>query len=680
MLLSCSRNTRWVWVVTALSYACHRPEGSTAGSTPSRAAAVTPPHTVIATSTAKASVNPAVVEAEALRVRDDLPPDQRALVVVNGAERWVDAKAIELAGYTIVDLRDTWVPSIFAEEKTPEGEPLPNRYRRVLIGMANDRLDNDGSPLAPGEKNYLELYGVFPALSVLRARFMQDVAHECHDQESAGVLDAVETVSYVAPADIRKDEAKLARINKELETARVKGKFATLQDLAAATPSLAAKVALVLKRPAEKLAMAAVEKRLTCEGLLTPKSKHIRGVYDDAMRLAVRTFQQKHMIYEQNYLRRKTVDALARPLVDNDYDALVRAVRERVVSAAGVIEDETAGSPKMPVRNLVDEYTQAALHQLGLVDAASALAFFQRHPSEQFQTLRAAVKLAPRPEYYASHMDLSIVVDRGDVWYDLPFDAQGNFSPHSRKRYPSLTLYVTYNDKKIPLARWRTTIGGWRAEQASDGYEYYRYKASDIGPRVIRQVISGPVWIPPTSTPIRSLVKGKLVNGHYQQIVNYDELGAGYLSAYGLIAGYFVVPGQNGRPDFDNGVRAHGSSDYLSIYSPGGFSHGCHRLPNHIAIRLYSFILGHRTKQVAGDQPLNFSRQFLQGERVYDIRLPSRGFAYYLDPPLPVNVLEGDIKGAQKKPIIGYIPKPNTVYPGPPPPAPDSPEARAGGG
>jgi hypothetical protein len=276
-------------------------------------------------------------------------------------------------------------------------------------------------------------------------------------------------------------------------------------------------------------------------------------------------------------------------------------------------------------------------------------------------------------------MDLSIVVDRGDVWYDLPFDSQGNFKPWPRKRYPSLTLYVTFNGQRIALARWRTTIGGWRAEQASDGYEYFRYKASDVGPRVIRQIVSGPVWIAPTSTPIRSLVKGKKVNGSFMKLVNYDELGPGYLSAYGLVAGYFVVPGMNGRPDWDNGVRAHGSSDYLSIYSANGFSHGCHRLPNHIAIRLYSFILGHRNRTVAGDQPLNFTRQFLSNDKVYEIRLPSRGYAYYLDPPLPVSVLEGEIKGAQKKPIIGYIPKPNTVYPGPPPPAPDSPEAKGGG-
>ena len=203
---------------------------------------------------------------------------------------------------------------------------------------------------------------------------------------------------------------------------------------------------------------------------------------------------------------------------------------------------------------------------------------------------------------------------------------------------------------------------------------------SDVGPRVIRQVVSGPVWIAPTSTPIRSLVKPKTVNGRWTKVVNYDELGPGYLSAYGLIAGYFVVPGQNGRPDWDNGVRAHGSSDYLSIYSAHGFSHGCHRLPNHIAVRLYSFIIGHRNKTIGGDQSLNLTRQFLQSDKVFELKIPSRGFAYYLDPPLPVNVLEGTIKGNAKKPIIGYVPKPNEEYPpGPVPPAPDSAEAKAGG-
>ena len=641
-----------------------------------------------------------VSEAEALKPRPDLLPVDRALVVIGaapaqtgqggqsgqsgqpahpGEERWIDAEAAEAAGYTLVDLSDAWTPYIFAEQTGPDGQPLPNRYRRIFIGLANDQLDEDGEPLPPGSKNYLELYGIFPSMSVLRARFLDDDQHPCQDQESADALDAVETVTYVAPADLKKDERHLSRLRQELEEARRKSHAATLDDLATKQPAYAAKVKLIEKRAAEKPAMTAVEKRLTCEGLLGTSARtshHQAGIYDDAMRIAVRRFQQKHMIYEANFLRRKTVEALSRSLIDNDYDALVRALRERVVSAAEIVEDGSTSK----VRNLVDEYTKVTLDQLGLTDGAAALAFFKRHDKNELKTLRVAVKLPPRPDYYAPDMDLSIVVDRGDVWYDVPFDDKGHYKPQTRKKYPSLTLYGKVGGKQVALARWRTTIGGWRADQASNGYEYFRYKGSDVGPRVIRHIVSGPVWIAPTSTPIRTLVKGKLVNGKWMGVVNYDELGPGYLSAYGLIAGYFVVPGQNGHNDFDNGVRAHGSSDYLSIYSANGYSHGCHRLPNHLAIRLYSFILRHRHMKVAGDQPMGFTRQFLWKNTVYEMRIPSRGYLYEMDPPVPVNVLEGNIMGDQKKPILDYVPEPWNKYPPGPPPAAPTTGDKAGGG
>ncbi len=633
-----------------------------------------------------------VSEAEALRPRPDLPPDRRALVVVGaapaengqpakpGEERWVDADLAEAAGYTLIDFSDDWTPYIFAEQTGADGQPLPNRYRRIFIGLANDQLDEDGEPLPPGSKNYLELYGIFPSMSVLRERFLNDDQHPCHDEESADALDAVETVSYVPPNEIKKDERRLARIREDLEKARRKGHYATVDELAEKQPKFAPQVKLLAKRAAEKPAMAAVEKRLTCEGLLnTPKgAKHQAGIYDDAMRLAVRRFQQKHMIYEANFLRRKTVEALSRTLLDNDYDGFVRALRERVVDGAQILEDGSASKG----RNLVDEFTKTTVDQLGLSDATAVLAFFKRHAGkDDLKRMRVAVKLPARPDYYSTNMDLSIVVDRGDVWYDLPFDDKGHYKPQARKKYPSLTLYTKVGGKQVALSRWRTTIGGWRADQAPNGYEYFRYKGSDVGPRVIRHVVSGPVWIAPTSTPIRSLVKGKLVNGKWMGVVNYDELGPGYLSAYGLVAGYFVVPGQNGRADFDNGVRAHGSSDYLSIYSPAGYSHGCHRLPNHLAIRLYSFMLHHRPVKVAGDQPMGFTRQFLWKNTVYEMRIPSRGYLYEMDPPVPVNVLEGNIMGDVKKPILEYVPEPWNKYPpGPPPPAPASGDKSGGGG
>ena len=82
-------------------------------------------------------------------------------------------------------------------------------------------------------------------------------------------------------------------------------------------------------------------------------------------------------------------------------------------------------------------------------------------------------------------------------------------------------------------------------------------------------------------------------------------------------------------------------------------------------------MLRHRHVKVDGDQPMGFTRQFLWKNTVYEMRIPSRGYLYELDPPLPVNVLEGNIMGDVKKPIFEYVPKPWNKYPpGPPPPRP----------
>jgi hypothetical protein len=273
------------------------------------------------------------------------------------------------------------------------------------------------------------------------------------------------------------------------------------------------------------------------------------------------------------------------------------------------------------------------------------------------------------------------VIDRGDVFYDPLVDENGKPNNQTRHHFPQFVLRVKYRDKNIPLIRWRTTIGGWRSDLANNGYEYYRYKGSDVGPRVWRNVVAGPVWIAPNSTPVRTLVKYKLVNGRSEPVVNYDEVGPGYLSAYGLVAAYNVVPGKNGRPDWDNGVRVHGSSEILSIRNPDAYSHGCHRLMNHLAVRMFSFVLRHRPVIIVGDRPLDFARQWLWKEQVYEMRLPSRGFWFQLEPPLPVTVLEGNILGKLKKPVTAYVPKPGMKYPPGPIPVPkDSPEARAGGG
>jgi hypothetical protein len=631
---------------------------------------------------------------EALEATGKDRPFPNGVLVVEAAadgekkERYVSAEAATAAGYTIVDLSDGWTPFLFEEHVDPSGRPMQNRYRRVFMGLANDELDGDGQPLEPGTKNYLELYGIFPSLSVIRERFLLDEVRTCVVPEDQEAMRARKVIGYVLPAQAKRNAAKQKKIFVELEKARATAKVETLAELAQKQPKLAAKVKEYERWSSDQRAIAAAERRLICEKLLPEPAvsaakkgplKHEPLMQDEAMRLALRTFQQKHMLYEGHSFRPRTLETLSKPTLENDHAALVRAFRERVIAAADVLEDGSTEGKKGPtmytsasgeqvaVRNLAEEYTKAALEQLGLDTPESALAFFKRHSDEEFKQLRAGVKLGPRPEYYAPHMELSIVVDRGDVWYDPWFDDQDKWRYPSRSRYPTLTLYVDYQGQKFPLTRWRTTIGGWRAEQAANGYEYYKYKGSDTGPRVLRKVVSGPVWIAPESTPLRSLVKSKKVEGSWQNIVNYDELGPGYLSAYGVVAGYFVIPGEGDRPDVDRGIRAHGSSNYLSIYSDNGYSHGCHRLPNHLAIRLYDFLLQHRHMIIKGDTPMDFSRQFLLRDQVYDMRIPSRGFEFELDPPLAVSVLEGTVRGTLQDPVEGFVPKPGKRYPPPPP-------------
>jgi hypothetical protein len=311
------------------------------------------------------------------------------------------------------------------------------------------------------------------------------------------------------------------------------------------------------------------------------------------------------------------------------------------------------------------------------------LAFFQRHPSQDFAHLRVAVRFPERPEYYQAGriMDLSAEIDRGDVWYDFPFDAKGNRVPQPRERYPTFTLYARWRGERVPLVRWRTTVGSWRSELASDGQEYYSFKVSDVGPRVWRHIVAAPVWLPPVSSPLGSMVKEKRVNGGFVNVTNYDETGPGYLSAYGLVAAIHeqLRRGPDGPVYSDNGIRTHGSFDYLSLR--GRFSHGCHRLYNNLAVRVFSFVIAHRKSRALGPVELNFRRTFWSAGDLYDLRLPSRGFYFELDPPIPVETLEGRVRGERQTPVLGYVRKPGVKYrTEKPPPLTDSPESKAAGG
>jgi hypothetical protein len=481
-----------------------------------------------------------------------------------------------------------------------------------------------------------------------------------------------------------------------LQAARTTAGADSLQALADGSDARVARDAKEhLRFDAERLAFAEVEKRLACEGMMDPR-KHKPGAYDTEMRTAMLDFQQKHAVMDQADIKRATLEALARPPLENDLLALERVLTERAMHAAGFIEDGSVGDsisdPAYPtylgadgsrhrVPDLASAARQATLDALGIATADDAVAFFRRRARADFSWLKVAVRLPPPPEYYGKAMDLSVEIDRGDVWYDFPFDVAGVRQPQPRERFPQLTLYVKWRGERVPLLRWRTTVGGWRAEVASDGQEYFRYKGSDVGPRVWRHIVTAPVWIPPPSSPLGSMVKEKRVVGTYVRVTNYDETGPGFLSAYGMVAA--IHEEMRRTPDgvryFDNGIRTHGSFDYPSLR--GRFSHGCHRLYNQLAMRLFSFVLDHRKSRVVGPVAAGYRRAFYSRGEVFEMRLPSRGFYRELEPPIPVEVLEGRIKGTLQKPIAGYVPKPGVKYLArrPPPAAAETPEDRAGG-
>lgn len=618
-----------------------------------------------------------------------IPERERVIIVEKGVEKHLRYEDALAQGYTVVDLRDQWTPLIFQTYQNTEGELLEHPYREIFVGLANDRGDNEGQPLEDEEFNYLEVFGIPPSIGVIKKRY-DHMSKPCYQEIDYQHIKAVKSMRFGSASYQKKQKKRVKEATASVNNAMQKLMIDTYDELLKQKPNLKDEVKLIESALVEKLALENIEKRLECEEHQHPRYNHKAGRLDQGLRMAIRRFQRKHKLYEYANLKSDTIDALAKPALLTNYESFRRSLEERVIAAAGILEDGSVNQRKKPptylgkdgqeheVRNLVKEFTDALMVQLDLDSPEKANAFFARHPLADFKWMRVGFKAPPYPEYYASHMDFDIVVDRGDVWYDPPFDSKGKKIKQHRKRLPKFKLYATYQGKRFQLIHWPTTIGGWRTEIANNGHEYYKYKNSDVGSRVIRNVISGPVWIPPKSTPLKSLSKRRYVNGRAQNIVNYEEMGPGYLSAYGLAAGYFVIPRKNGR-DLDRGIRAHGSSDFMSILSPERFSHGCHRLKNDLAVRFYGYLLKHRNHIVQGDQKIKHERQFLLRDEIYEIRVLSRGFLFEMTPPIAVEVLEGNVLGNVKKPIEEYVAVPGHVYPSGAPDDSPVPEELQGG-
>jgi hypothetical protein len=552
-------------------------------------------------------------------------------------------------GLTVVDLTDQWTPTLF----DPVEGQAPT-FRARYLELAAEKGDG-------GLESLTELYGVVPALSVAHKRLADDQRHACH-----AAIDPSSILTLDQPLSQGNKDAVAAMIKgrdwleKELEKERARQK---LTDIAAleADPKWHDRFIRYKKLDQTHTALLAAQQQLHCEGWL--QDKDVDGTFTWRMGMAVEMFQRRNFLMPTQRLDKETREALQLDSRELDYRLSLRILRERVTAAAGVIEDGTAGDgpravlgrdldpPAMraarghkPMPNaapdLVNAATEAAAKQLGWTSPNDVRAFLDKIGDSG---MRVAIRLPPVPAYYSAHMDLFAEIDRGDIYYEDRPPAFKRTLPHR----PTLVLYVQDGETKRPLVRWPTTVGGWADQRLPSGRLVQKWKESDVGPRVWKDLTAAPTWIPPKSTPDRDLVKPTYPGWDLKS----EIMGPGPRAAYGMVLLEHVLPVKlkDGTEQFqDNGIGTHGSSSVTSIVS--GNSHGCHRMYNQLAVRLGDFLLHHRNHTIKGEPKVGFRRIVYHNGHAFRAEIESRGFQYELTPPVPVTVLKGNIVSKMKKP------------------------------
>ncbi len=583
----------------------------------------------------------------------------------------VDAAKADSTGHLLLDLGEEWTPYILTERSSPDEEPKHNSYRSTYLALARGEFPKDRHGARAREDQYLELYGILPTLSLLRERFDEVRALECANELDLGPLKAFD--GFLAYEKSRRPARRLARYEllKPQMTALVNR--AGVEGLDQLTREQVAdeevweKVEEYRTLAPEIEAIAAAQARLDCEGFFPKRAKYTPGLFDWLTHEALAEFERRHRVYGWGFIGRDTLEVLQKTPEETEQEAVIRVLTERAMHAAKVIEDgststtrdgeprtyETEDGEVRQIPNFEAELRERIIRAFGLQTPESTYAWLQSL-GDIPATRIVALEGIERPPYYGDAMDLSVTIDRGDVWYEFPFDEEGKARSQPVARRPRLTISVDYNGQIIPLARFGTTVGGWRGEFI-DGAVMWAYKGSPVGKRVWSRISAAPVWVPPESTPPRVMLTRKRDKTFE---VDYHTTGPSYASAYGLVAAYHrkFYRGPDGEIQVggDEGIRTHGSVDYMSIMRR--HSHGCHRMHNHLAVRLMSFVLQHRPHTRYGQESMVYRREFEFEEELYVMEFDEGGYNFVLDEPLPVEVLEGRVRGQVKEPIEIALP------------------------
>jgi hypothetical protein len=191
----------------------------------------------------------------------------------------------------------------------------------------------------------------------------------------------------------------------------------------------------------------------------------------------------------------------------------------------------------------------------------------------------------------------------------------------------------------------------------------YKYKDSDVGERVWKEIVAGPTWIPPASTPPRELLKRRKWK---------DGKPSAPSSTTARSAPATPPPTASSPPTTSSEVKDAEGNVTAELRQPASAPTAASTTCRSCAatrtaatasttcraVRLFSFILQHREFVREGQTKLGFGREFEWEDKQYKLSLKTRGYRYQVTRPIPVEVQRGRIQGKRKSPIEGYVAKP----------------------
>src|SRR5262245_22894089 len=119
------------------------------------------------------------------------------------------------SGLTIVVLSDDWVPLILRDDPAADAA-LRQPYHATFVALANEQPGRGPEWDRARQDGFLELYGIVPSMRVVAARLSDDERHICHSFVDSSAVQALTRTLYLAETHTPAERAALAALDRRL--------------------------------------------------------------------------------------------------------------------------------------------------------------------------------------------------------------------------------------------------------------------------------------------------------------------------------------------------------------------------------------------------------------------------------------------------------------------------------